>query len=310
MNPNETFTLAHLSDPHLAELHGSRFSDFLNKRFFGYLKWRLKRKSEHHNDVLAGMIQDIRNAQPDHVVVTGDLTHLGLAAEYAKAKSLLKALGSAYQVTIIPGNHDAYVDGALDCRLFEWVDYMVSDGEKACDETDTAVNVIFPSLRVRDSVAIIGVSTAQPCSTLMAVGCVGNDQLQRLQKILIQTGQKGLFRIVLIHHPPKFGVVSWRKRLTDAEAFQKTIQDCGADLILHGHCHHQSQTYLETSAGRIPVIGVPSASASGENPRRRARYHLYQLSPRADGWDIRVCVRSYFNKDQRFDTEDEYRLTV
>jgi hypothetical protein len=60
MNPNETFTLAHLSDPHLADPRGSRFSDFLNKRFFGYLKWRLKRKSEHHDDVLAGMIQDIR----------------------------------------------------------------------------------------------------------------------------------------------------------------------------------------------------------------------------------------------------------
>jgi 3',5'-cyclic AMP phosphodiesterase CpdA len=308
MNPNETFTLAHLSDPHLAYPSGSRFSDFLNKRFFGYLKWRLKRKSEHHNDVLNGMIQDIRNAQPDHVVVTGDLTHLGLAAEYAEAKRLLEALGSASQVTIIPGNHDAYVDGALDCRLVDWADYMVSDGEKACDGTDTVVNAIFPSLRVRDGVAIIGVSTAQPCSTLLAVGCVGNGQLQRLQKILVETGQKGLFRIVLIHHPPKFGVVSWRKRLTDAEAFQKTMQACGAELILHGHCHHQSQTYLETSGGRIPVIGVPSASAAGENPKRRARYHLYHLSPKADGYDIRVSVRSYINKDMCFDTEEEYRL--
>jgi hypothetical protein len=68
--------------------------------------------------------------------------------------------------------------------------------QKACDGTDTVVNAIFPSLRVRDGVAIIGVSTAQPCSTLLAVGCVGNDQLQRLQKILVETGQKGLFRIV------------------------------------------------------------------------------------------------------------------
>ena len=301
MNPNETFTLAHLSDPHLADPRGSRFSDFLNKRFFGYLKWRLKRKSEHHNDILAGMIQDVRNAQPDHIVVTGDLTHLGLAAEYAKAKSLLEALGSASDVTIIPGNHDAYVDGALD--------YMVSDGGKAYDKTDPADNLIFPSLRVRNSVAIIGLSTAQPCSTFLAVGCLGNDQLQRLQKILIETGQKGLFRIILIHHPPKSGVVSWRKRLTDAEAFQKTLQDCGAELILHGHSHHPSHTYLETSDGRIPVIGVPSASAAGKNPKRRARYHLYHLSPNADSWDIRVCVRSYINKDKRFDTEAEYRLT-
>jgi len=309
MNPKETFTLAHLSDIHLAYPRGSRFSDFLNKRFFGYLKWRLKRKSEHHNDVLAGMIQDIRNVQPDHVVVTGDLTHLGLAAEYEKAKRLLEALGSASQVTIIPGNHDAYVDGALDCRLVEWVDYMVSDGKKACDKMDTADNMVFPSLRVRDSVAIIGLSTAQPCSTFLAVGCVGNDQLQRLQKILIETGQKGLFRIVLIHHPPKSGVVSWRKRLTDADAFQKTIQDCGAELILHGHSHHPSRTYLETSDGRIPVIGVPSASAAGKNPKRRARYHLYQLSPKTDSWDIRVCVRSYINKDKCFITEEEYYLS-
>jgi 3',5'-cyclic AMP phosphodiesterase CpdA len=253
MNTNETFILAHLSDPHLAYHHGIRLADFLNKRLFGYIRWRLRRKSEHHDDVLAGMIQDVKTSRPDHIVVTGDLTHLGLPAEFAKAKELLSTLGSPSQVTIIPGNHDAYVAGALDCRLAEWADYMVSDGLKVCDGTETAVNAIFPSLRVRGPLALIGVSTAQPCSTFLAVGCVGNDQLQRLQKLLIETGQKG---------------------------------------------------------GRIPVIGVPSASAAGENPKRRARYHLYHLSPRADGWDIRVCVRSYVNKDKRFDTGDEYRLTA
>ena len=308
MKANETFTLAHLSDPHLADPGGSRFSEFLNKRFFGYLKWRLHRKSGHHADVLAGMIQDVRGACPDHIVVTGDLTHLGLAAEFAKAKEFLGALGSPSQVTIIPGNHDAYVDGALDRRLVEWADYMVSDGIKFCDGTDIAVPVIFASLRVRNGVALIGVSTAQPCSTLLAVGCVGNDQLQRLRELLIETGQMGLFRIVLIHHPPKSGVVSWRKRLTDAESFRKTLQDCGAELILHGHSHHPSHTYLKTSAGRIPAIGVPSASASGENPERRARYHLYHLSSKAEGWDIQVSVRGYSHKDMRFETEDEYRL--
>ncbi len=308
MNPNDTFTLAHLSDPHLAYPHASRFSDFLNKRFFGYLKWRLKRRSEHHNDVLAGMIQDVRDSQPDHVVITGDLTHLGLPAEYTRAKKMLERLGSASQVTIIPGNHDAYVDGALDCRLPEWADYMVSDGMTIGGSADAAVDDIFPSLRVRAGVALIGVTTAQPCSTFLAVGCIGNDQLQRLEKILIDTGQKGLFRIVLIHHPPKSGVVSWRKRLTDAEAFQKIIHVCGSELILHGHSHHQSQTYLKTSDGRIPVIGVPSASAAGKHHRRRARYHLYHLSPRIDGWEIRVCVRGYVKEAQRFDTEDEYRL--
>lgn len=309
MNANQSFTLAHISDPHLAVPRGSRISDFLNKRFFGYLKWRLKRKSEHHTDVLTAMIRDIRDARPDHIVVTGDLTHLGLAAEYAKAKSLLEALGSASQVTIIPGNHDAYVDGALDCRLVEWADYMVSDEITVGDETVSAVKAIFPSLRVRNGVALIGVSTAQPCSTFLAVGCIGNDQLLRLQKILIETGKKGLFRIILIHHPPKSGVVSWRKRLTDAKFFQNAVQECGAELILHGHSHHSSRTYLQTFKGRIPVIGVSSASASGDNPGRRARYHLYRLSPKADSWDLQVYVRGYINKDKGFVKEEEYRLS-
>ena len=310
MNPKQTFTLAHISDPHLAHPSGGRFSDFLNKRFFGYLKWRLKRQSEHHDLILTGMIDDIHSAQPDHIVVTGDLTHLGLPAEYAKAKKMLETLGSASQVTIIPGNHDAYVDGALDYRLVEWADYMVGDGFKACDDTPGAEDAIFPSLRIRHGVALIGISTAQPCSTFLAVGCIGHEQLQRLEKILFETGQKGLLRIVLIHHPPAPGVVSWRKRLTDARAFQKLLYDCGAELILHGHSHHPSQSYLETFDGRIPVIGVPSASAAGENLSRRARYHLYALSPASDGWEIRVCVRCYQHDKNCFETEDEYRLTT
>jgi len=308
MNPNDTFTLAHLSDPHLAYPHAGRFSDFLNKRFFGYLKWRLKRRSEHHDDVFAKMIQDIRDTRPDHIVLTGDLTHMGLAAEYARAKKILERLGPASRVTIIPGNHDAYVEGALDRRLVEWTDYMVSDGVTISGDQAAVVNAIFPSLRVRAGVALIGVTTAQPCSTFLAVGCIGNDQLQRLEKILIDTGQKGLFRIVLIHHPPTSGVVSWRKRLTDAEAFQKIIHTFGTELILHGHCHYQSQTYMETAAGRIPVIGVPSSSAVGKNIKRRARYHLYHLSSRTDSWDIQICVRGFNMKTRRFETEDEYRL--
>ena len=106
MNLNETFTLAHLSDPHLVVHQGARFSDFWNKRFFGVIKWHLSRKSQHLEKVFAAMIADVKTLRPDHTVVTGDLTHLGLPAEFAKAKELLNALGLPSEVTIIPGNHD------------------------------------------------------------------------------------------------------------------------------------------------------------------------------------------------------------
>lgn len=308
MNRNETFTLAHLSDPHLADHHDIHLIDFLNKRLFGYLKWRLQRRAKHHEDVFNVLIHDLRGSQPDHIAVTGDLTHLGLPAEFMHARELLKKLGKPTQVTVIPGNHDAYVGSDWDCNLTHWVDYIASDDFDVTDDINITARTLFPSLRIRGPVALIGVSTAQPCSTLLAVGRIGKDQLQRFQKILIDTDKMDLFRIVLIHHPPVSGVVSWRKRLTDASEFRAIIQNHGADLILHGHAHRHSQGRLKAHDQPVPVIGISSASATDDHSRRQARYHLYHLSRTAGGWEMQVCVRSYLNKKKRFDTETEYRL--
>ena len=307
MNPNETFTLAHLTDPHLADHHDIRFTDLLNKRFFGYIKWRLKRSSSHHGEVLGGLIDDLQAIQPDHIAVTGDLTHLGLPAEFIKAKELLSALGAPSAVTVIPGNHDAYVADALERGLSHWVEYIVSDKQKITEGDPLSSGTLFPSLRVRGSVALIGVSTARPCSTFLAIGRIGQEQRQRLQKMLIETGHQGLFRVILIHHPPGTGIVNWRKRLTDAEAFRAIIQQHGAELILHGHAHRLAQAQLKTPDGYAPVIGISSASAADLHLKRRARYHLYRLSQTAHGWQVHVSVRSCVNR-KGFITQEKFRL--
>jgi len=307
MNPNETFTLAHLTDPHLAYHHDIRFTDLFNKRFFGYIKWRLNRSSKHHGDVLSSLIDDVRASQPDHIAVTGDLTHLGLLAEFLKAKELLSTLGAPSKVTVIPGNHDAYVATALERGLSHWVEYIVSDKQVITDGEHISSGTFFPSLRVRGGVALIGVSTARPCSIFLAVGRIGKEQRQRLQKILIETGRNGLFRVILIHHPPVAGVVNWRKRLTDADAFRAIVQQHGAELILHGHAHRLAQAQLKTPGGYAPVIGISSASAADRHSERRARYHLYRLSQTDHGWQVHVSVRSLVNR-KGFITQDKFRL--
>ena len=308
MYQNKFYTLAHLSDPHLADHHDIRLFDLLNKRLFGYLKWRLQRRFRHHGDVLAALVHDLRTNQPEHIAITGDLTHLGLPAEFLNAKEWLEKLGAPSQVTVIPGNHDAYVGGDWDRNLIHWVDYIASDGLNFTDDMKISSRTLFPSLRIRNPIALIGVSTAQPCSTLLATGSAGKDQLQKFKKILIDVGQKDLFRVVLIHHPPVQGVVSWRKRLTDADAFRAIIQDHGADLILHGHAHRYSRAYLSTRSRQIPVIGISSASATDDHSKRQARYHLYRLSQNEGVWEVQVCIRSYSKKNKCFNTETEYRL--
>jgi 3',5'-cyclic AMP phosphodiesterase CpdA len=83
---DRTFTLAHLSDFHLSSLKKVKVRDLLNKRIFGYLKWRLSRGSEHSPEVLQALVRDLQITEPDHTVVTGDLTHLGLPVEFREAR--------------------------------------------------------------------------------------------------------------------------------------------------------------------------------------------------------------------------------
>lgn len=309
-NMNETFTLAHLSDFHLSSLNGVKVRQLLNKRIYGYLRWQLQRRGEHRQEVLEALLRDLHTTTPDHIVVTGDLTHLGLPNEFRKAKHMLDSLGSPSEVTVIPGNHDAYVSTDWHGTFGVLADYMVSDEPYLRAAAGTNSRSTFPSLRIRGIAALIGVSSARPSGTLFAVGTIGQEQLREIEKILLETGQQRLFRIVLIHHPPVSGTVSWRKRLTDGEAFRSILASRGVEIVLHGHAHCSSLNHLETTVGRAPAIGVPSASALGHKPKRRARYHIYSVKRNPYGWEMVVTVRCYSLPSKNFVEETETHLVL
>ena len=61
------------------ELPGEvRAADLFNKRALGYLSWRRKRRFEHRREVLEALQRDLRTVALDQLLVTGDLTHIGL----------------------------------------------------------------------------------------------------------------------------------------------------------------------------------------------------------------------------------------
>lgn len=303
-----TFTLAQLSDPHLSSLQAINPRDFLNKRILGYLSWRLRRRAEHSGTILAALDRDLRETRPAHIVVTGDLTHVGLPSEFREARAWLHRLGSPSKVTLIPGNHDTYVATAWDETFALWVPYMASDFSRNGGETVRDSRGVFPSLRVRGDVALIGLCTARPSAPFLAVGTLGRDQLDSLDQVLEETGRRNLFRIVLMHHPPSEETVAWRKRLTDGAALRAVLARRGAELLLHGHTHRTSLARIRTPASSIPAIGIPSASARGRKPGWRARYHLYRITRAGDGWDILISARGYSPEQGRFIAEGDTHL--
>jgi len=244
------------------------------KQTLGWLKWTLKRSKEHRTEVLDALVEDLQTAQPDHVVVTGDLTNLGMEAEFPAAVTWLQRLGGPQQVSIVPGNHDTYTFSSPAVLWHHWMDYLQSDSQ---DRAIREPLQDFPTLRIRGPIALVGVSSAQPTNLFYANGNVGKGQLERLEQLLHSLTESGLCRIVLIHHPLSKEGIAQRRRLSDAQAVQDILQRAGADLVLHGHIHRTSVMTLPGRDSVIPVVGVRSSSAIGRKPHKRSRYHLYRI---------------------------------
>jgi 3',5'-cyclic AMP phosphodiesterase CpdA len=310
MTEKESFTLVHLSDPHMCSTQGLSAHALMNKRIFGYLSWRLHRRTEHRKEVLAALLSDLQAMELDHIAITGDLTHLGTPTDFFKAQQFLQSLGPPSQVTVVPGNHDAYVAAHWKHTFALWTEYMASDTTAQTAAANTDFRIHFPILRIRGRIALIGVSTARPSAPLFATGRVGDIQLQKLENILTETGRQGLLRVLVIHHPPVSGVVRWRKRLTDAGAFRKVLKRCGAEMILHGHVHRSSFTQLQTPQGNAPVICVSSASALGRNHKRRARFHIYHFNQTKQQWNVGLTVHRYSDKKKHFVAESEHPIIL
>ena len=282
------FALAHLSDPHLGPPRIANFSELAGKRAFGFINWHRRRRRFHRPDVLAALTADLAASRPDHVAVTGDLVNISLAGEFAPARAWLETLGAPRDVTLVPGNHDAYVRAQVDHWQLHWDDYM---------RGDDAQNTRFPFVRRRGPVALIGLSSGVPTGPFLATGELGAEQIAPLADLLPRLGSEGLFRVVLIHHPPVGTPRNYFKRLVDRRAFRAVLAQHGAELVLHGHDHDHSVHWLDGPARRIPVVGVPSASAASGGEHDPAAYNLYRIDGQAGAWRCEAISRG-FRPDQ------------
>jgi len=281
------FTLAHLSDPHLAPLPAPGLRELAGKRALGYLNWTCNRYKVHRRDVLDTLVADMQAQRPDHIAITGDLVNIGLEAEFVPAHAWLESIGPPEHVTVVPGNHDAYVQATRHRSAEIWGDYLRGDGAL------TTSRITFPFLRRRGPLALIGVSSAVPTPPLMATGWLGQAQLDALDGILSRLSEEEAFRVLLIHHPLHSGKGSRHKRLTDSDELLALLKRHGVELILHGHDHIHSTMWFDGPRGRIPAIGVPSASAVAHGHYPAAAYNLFSIERDGEKWRCEQTVRGF-----------------
>ena len=278
--------LAHLSDPHIGPLPRARMRELAGKRALGFFNWHRRRKAIHRMETLTDLVADLKAQGPDQIALTGDLVNIALPAEFLNTRAFLHALGQPADVSVVPGNHDLYVRRAAAAGGEHWGAYMKGDAGES-----------FPYLRRRGPLALIGLSSAIPTAPFMATGKIGAQQIDDFRVLLAELKAEDLYRVVMVHHPPSRKRGDRFKYLIDTDAFARVLREHGADLVLHGHDHVHSVVYLDgPDGGKVPMAGVPSASASAGHGDLAA-YNLYSIGKTNGAWQCEAVTRG-FRRDQ------------
>lgn len=273
--------IAHISDLHVLSMDGVSSMRFLNKRFTGYMNLKLKRQHVHRSHTVVALLREIRRQNPDHVVITGDLTNLALEPEFEAVREMLeKELGfDPSRVSVVPGNHDLYTRGAQRSQRFTryLAPYVTSDLPDLCANIPLGP---FPFVRLRDNVAFIGLSSAVPRLPLVAAGELGAMQQKALRDILANDEVKRRTHVFLLHHPPKNPeslVKTALEGLWDADALTSMSNHLSRGLLLHGHLHRRIHREQATHGGSLDYVGATSASLHHEHADRMAGFNTYDI---------------------------------
>lgn len=285
-----TFRIAHISDCHLGPLPPVKRRELASKRVLGYINWQRNRAKAFVAGTTETLLADMQAQSPDHIAVTGDLVNLGLEAEFENAGRFLTSLGTPETVTAIPGNHDAYVPGALNRFNLHCAPYLASDPNTR-PEANQLHAAPYPVIRKRGPVAIIGLSTARASGPFMATGAVDRRQRDRMEAELISSS--GQFRVVMIHHPPFDKAGPRYKRLVGAKRVRDIWQKTGAELVLHGHTHLPTRRTVPGPDGPIAVFGVASAAQAPGGHKPAASYTLFDIAEAEGTWSVTAIRRGY-----------------
>ncbi len=287
---NESFRFVQLSDLHLSSIVRPSPWQLANKRLLGYLSWLRRRRHTHQRWVLDIAIDQIRQLKVDHLAITGDMTHIGLKDEFEQVYQWLRNVALINEVTLIPGNHDLYVDTLWDRSFSFWEKYMLGDNQEkpeAPHQASKQLNLLYPIVRIRKHIAFIGISSVFNAPWFRATGRVNEQQLDRLKALLCGKTLDDYCKVLLIHHPLTVTHTPLRKCLLNREALVDILQQHPVDLVLHGHGHNSCYETIDAhNHKKIPVIGASSSSSISQSENYKAEFLLFNIAQKEHSWKI------------------------
>lgn len=232
-------------------------------------------------------------AQPDVVVVSGDLTQRARRAEFVQAREFLDTL--PFPQVVVPGNHDV----PLHDVMRRWLAPL----EKYRHHIGSDIEPFYAD----GEVAIQGLSTAR--SLTWKNGRINRVQVERTCTKLSGTGPD-VTRIVVTHHPFDLpGEKHDGSLVGRAEMAITAFTKCRVDMILSGHFHighagNWGQRYPALGHGAILVQAGTATST-----RQREEANSWNLI-RIDRPDVTIERQTWDPEREGFATtlRDTFQL--
>jgi 3',5'-cyclic AMP phosphodiesterase CpdA len=259
-------------------------------------------------DLRRALLEDIDREDPDHILISGDITNTALRWECEEARACFDRYIEERRLSIVPGNHDYPVFMQGTARILDFFADSFPNGK-----------VKFPFVKlIGKDLAVIGLNSCLRISDFLsspdvlihtARGKIDRDQLEMLSKILPHPRMAGRYKIVFLHHhvlehPRQKGGGRIQKardyfmeKAVNSEVLLKLLREHGGGMVLHGHRHVRQ---INTAQGLL-IVGA--GSAIHEDPETfYPSYHIYEFEADAPKITVKALDGDRYRifKDENF----------
>lgn len=195
----------------------------------------------HRADLIQPLLARINGARADLVVVTGDVTHRGRAAQYAQAAQFLSHIRAPLMT--VPGNHDV----PLYNLPVRWL--MPFAGFRRAIDRD------LTPLRVQGQARVIGLNSVDPYAVQR--GVIRDGEVGRLMGNLDPLAMN----IVALHHPLEHLAQVDKDLSRRAPQALARLAGAGAQIVLSGHLHVWATGAMLDQTAHPQVLQVQAGTA-------------------------------------------------
>ena len=240
--------------------------------------------------------QAVRDAAPDLVLASGDLSLDGADHEDDLRHAFARHAAIGPALLAIPGNHDVRIKGNAWGPLGRRADQII-DLDWSPVEVDDDLQTVFFSFNSSEEGDAARGSVNQRQRL---------DRAARFDAMVAKRPELGsYFKVVLVHHHPinyggqptafyekllsPFGIGEKLIAFEDADAFLAWCASRGVSLVLHGHKHIPHLASVDRHDQQTTIVGCGSSVGAEGKPMC---YDIVTLDPKSGEWSV-----SFFHDD-------------